>query len=196
MIASGQSNDGSVSNRDSTLPFCNLVQIIILYICILSHLAISLPLFFSVFCAAYWCFFKTLLVFSTLCRFNFKITQHVSAQFGHLRVLILVVKEIAVPFCRARSSLLFLVCACSLLLSCLLVQISSGSDQVCFPLDIMICLYLNYPCIPYTMILSYLNKCTSLLKLTFSHSWSVCASAQKFLDWTRNISKSTGWRFC
>jgi hypothetical protein len=35
---------------------------------------ISLPLVFSVFCAAYWCFFKTLLVFSTLCRFlNFKL---------------------------------------------------------------------------------------------------------------------------
>jgi hypothetical protein len=29
----------------------------ILYICILSHIAISLPLFFSVFCAACWCFF-------------------------------------------------------------------------------------------------------------------------------------------
>jgi hypothetical protein len=38
-------------------------------------------------------FLKTLLVFSTLCCFltlNFKITQHVSAQFGHLQVLILV----------------------------------------------------------------------------------------------------------
>jgi hypothetical protein len=35
---------------------------------------ISLPLVFSVFCAAYWCFFKTFLVFSTLCRFlNFKL---------------------------------------------------------------------------------------------------------------------------
>jgi hypothetical protein len=29
-----------------------------LYICILSHIAIFLPLFFSVFCAAYWCFLK------------------------------------------------------------------------------------------------------------------------------------------
>jgi hypothetical protein len=50
------------------------LHIVILYICILSHIAISLPLFFSVFCAAYWCFLKTLLVFSTLCRFlNFKL---------------------------------------------------------------------------------------------------------------------------
>jgi hypothetical protein len=52
-----------------------------------------------------------------------------SAQFGHLRVLIIVFKEIAVPFCHARSSLLFLVCACSLLLSCLLARTKDGKEK-------------------------------------------------------------------
>jgi hypothetical protein len=65
--------DGQLST--TSLLCIHLLYFIILYICILSHIAISLSLFLSVFCAACQCF-KTLVSVLNTCHFKiFKIIK-------------------------------------------------------------------------------------------------------------------------